>query len=65
MEIHCGKFQIIPLETVGGVAHTEIANGWMGGRTDGQMDDRGYNIIQPFGRIIITILMIHVPVIKT
>ena len=22
MEIHCGKFQIIPMETVGEVAHT-------------------------------------------
>ena len=22
IEIHCGKFQIIPLETVGGVVHT-------------------------------------------
>ena len=22
MEIHCGKFQKVPMETVGGVAHT-------------------------------------------
>ena len=46
MAIHCGKFQKVPMESVG-VAHTRIANGW----TDKRTDDWGYNIIWSFRRI--------------